>query len=73
MASLLLDGKCYKSLNLIIALDASGSINTASWQSGINQSKQIIESFAVADSGNKFAIIEFSTFANVSCFFVFNN
>jgi len=59
------DGKCYNNVNVIIALDASGSINIESWQSGIGLAKQIIQSISFADSGNKFAIIEFSNTARI--------
>ena len=60
------DGKCYKSLDLLLALDVSGSIEPESWQSEINLSKEIIRSLAIRDSGNRFAVMDFSTEPNVS-------
>ena len=63
-----IDGKCYKPMNLLIALDVSGSIQPDSWQSEIDLSKEIVRSFAIQSSGNKFAIMDFSTEPNVSKF-----
>ena len=53
-------------MNLVIALDSSGSIEPESWQSEIDLSKQIIQSMSISDSGNQFAMLDFSTKPNVS-------
>lgn len=55
------EGKCYMPVNLLLALDASGSIEPESWQSGIGLSKRIIRSFPIVNGGNEFGILDFST------------
>lgn len=52
-------------MNLVIALDASGSIEPATWQSEIQLAKEIVQNNTDEKSGNKFAIIDFSTKASV--------
>ena len=59
-------------MDLLIALDVSGSIDPESWRSEINISKEIIQSVAVPQSGNNFAIMDFSTEPNVR-FYQFQN
>eukprot|EP00794_Sanderia_malayensis_P010860 gene10860-12015_t len=55
------DGKCYKSLNIVIVIDASGSIEVPNWNVEIEFAKQIVEANNVSGSSNKFAIVDFST------------
>eukprot|EP00795_Rhopilema_esculentum_P016916 gene16916-8404_t len=58
-------GKCYAPLSLVIALDTSGSIDSSAWLTEVGSAKEVILTNKVENSGNKFAIISFSTNATV--------
>ena len=55
-----LDGKCYTPVDLVLALDASGSVKLNNWEKEVEFAKQLISNFDVSKSGTHIGVIDFS-------------
>ena len=55
-----LDGKCYTSVDLVLALDASGSIGLNDWRKEVESAKQLINNFNISETGTHIGVIDFN-------------
>ena len=60
-----LDGKCYTTVDLVLALDASYSVGPINWKKEVQFAKEFISNFHISKTGTHIGVIDFGTVANV--------
>ena len=55
-----LDSKCYTSVDLVLALDASGSVGLNNWKKEVEFAKQLISNFDISETGTHIGVTDFS-------------